>query len=155
MNRILLLTLTIVIYIASISPANGQDSIRVLIIYGSKPARGHSEEGKWFGGKPGGHVALQVGQDSVLSFHPTQYHPPRIFARHKRSKYKSKYDTQSVASTWATFKYASACCYTVDSLRSMVISIPLSPAQRAKLNSIIISYRDQSPYDYALFGMRC
>lgn|GEM_PF-817166 len=150
------------------------DSIRVLIIYGSKPAKGHSQEiernarfqpttektsspaeYKWFGGRPGGHVAIQVDKDRVISFGPTKYRPIcHIFARSKPANFRSRYRIETVERFWETFNYTGAH-YSRDSLKRMVVSIPVSPAQKRKLDSITTAYTTQVPYDYAVLGMRC
>jgi hypothetical protein len=131
------------------------DSIRVLIIYGSKPAKGHPKEYKWFGGRPGGHVAIQVDQDRVISFGPTKYHPMcHIFARSKPANFRSRYRIETVERFWETFNYTGAK-YPVDSLRRMIVSIPVSAKQKRKLDSIARAYTTQVPYDYAVLGMRC
>lgn len=131
------------------------DSIRVLIIYGSKPAKGHPHEYKWFGGRPGGHVAIQIDRDRVLSFGPTKYHPIcHIFSRSNAANFKSAYRIESVRRFWETFNYTGAR-YPIDSLKRMVVSIPVSSRQKRKLDSIASAYTTHVPYDYAVLGMRC
>ncbi|HEY4291297.1 MAG TPA: hypothetical protein VGN00_29550 [Puia sp.] len=135
--------------------AQDADSIRILIIYGSKPAKGHPAEYKWFGGRPGGHVAIQVDNDRVISFGATKYRPMcHIFARSRPARFKSRYRIESVERFWGTFNYTGAR-YIVDSLRRMVVSIPVSPIQKRRLDSIVSAYTAQVPYDYAVLGMRC
>ena len=131
------------------------DSIRVLIIYGSKPAKGHPQEYKWFGGRPGGHVAIQVDTGRVISFGPTKYHPIcHIFARSKPANFRSRYRIEPVERFWETFNYTGAR-YPIDSLKRMVVSIPVTPKQKRKLDSIAGAYTAHVPYDYAVLGMRC
>lgn len=132
-----------------------RDSVRVLIIYGSKPAKGHKEQYKWFGGKPGGHVALDLGHDRVLSFAPTKYHPIcHIFARSKAKNFRSRFRYESVERFWQTFNYTGDH-YLVDSLKRMVVTIPINARQRRTLDSLAAAYTRQTPYDYAVLGMRC
>src|SRR5690606_6575663 len=51
--------------------ASDTDYIRVHFLYGSTPKREFKEsETKWFGGKLGGHVGVEVGTDSILNFVP-------------------------------------------------------------------------------------
>jgi hypothetical protein len=131
------------------------DSIRVLIIYGSKPSKGHPTEYKWFGGRPGGHVAIQVDTDRVISFGPTKYHPIcHIIARSKPANFRSRYRIETVERFWETFNYTGAR-YPIDSLKRMVVSIPVTPEQKRKLDSIAVAYTAHVSYDYAVLGMRC
>jgi hypothetical protein len=131
------------------------DSIRVLIIYGSEPAKGHPHEYKWFGGRPGGHVALQLGRDRVLSFAPTKYHPwCHIFPSSKHANFKSTFRTESVGAFWETFNYTGGR-YHIDSLKRLVVVIPITARQRKMLDSLSKAYLTRTPYDYAVVGMRC
>ena len=133
-----------------------KDSVRILIIYGSEPARGYPSEYKWFGGRPGGHVVLQTGNDRVLSFAPTIYHPwCHIFPSRKPADFRSSFTTRSVSAFWQTFNYTHSRKYHVDSLRQLVVSIPITPTQRKKLDSLSRTYLSHPPYDYAVVGMRC
>ncbi len=143
------------VFLSFLTFAQNPDSVRVLIIYGSKPAKGHPQEYKWFGGRPGGHVAIQVDRDRVISFSPTKFRPIcHIFARSKPSNFKSRYRIESVQRFWETFNYTGAR-YPVDSLKRMVVSIPVSPKQKRKLDSITAAYTTHVPYDYAVLGKRC
>jgi len=42
-----------------------------------------------------------------------------------------------------------------DKVKTLTILIPVSEQQLCKLDSITKVYLNQTPYDYALFGMRC
>ncbi|MBS1662149.1 MAG: hypothetical protein JST68_13985 [Bacteroidetes bacterium] len=129
-------------------PGGAPDSIKVLIIYGSKPIKGHPEERKWFGGRPGGHVVIQFSPDSVISFSPTRYRPVcHIFSRSKPDNFKSHFRIETPERFWRTFNCRKP--------RGMIISIPITPAQKQKLDSITATYLTNTPYDYAVFGMRC
>jgi len=152
--RPLLILLFVMLVGTLAQPAMAQDSIRILIIYGSKPAAGHPEQYKWFGGRAGGHVAIEVVDDTVLSFHPTKY-PCHLFAKHRPSRFASAFSLQTVYQTWNTFNYNGDQNYPMDSLRHIILTIPLTPAQRAKLNDITVRYHANVPYDYATVGMRC
>lgn len=133
-----------------------KDSIRVLIIYGSEPAAGYSTEYKWFGGRPGGHVVLQTGRDRVLSFAPTVYHPIcHIFPSRRPADFRSSFTTKSVGAFWQTFNYTHTRKFCVDSLRQLVVSIPITSIQRKRLDSLSRAYLAHPPYDYAVVGMRC
>ena len=134
---------------------NTPDSIRVLIIYGSKPAKGHPKEYKWFGGRAGGHVALDLGNDRVLSFAPTKYRPwPHLIACAKPKNFRSTFRIESVDAFWKTFNYTGGR-YHIDSLQRMVVAIPINPRQRKTIDSLSTVYLAHTPYDYAVLGMRC
>jgi hypothetical protein len=46
-----------------------QDVVVVHFLYGSKPSREARDiEKKWFGGKLGGHVGIEITPDSILNF---------------------------------------------------------------------------------------
>ena len=132
------------------------DSIRILMLYGSKPAKGHPEEPKWFGGKPGGHVAIDMGGDSTLNFGPTKYRPfCHIFSRSKPANFKSRFHIRNVDAFWRTFNYTHPVNDHADSIKGLVIVMPITPQQKQKLDSITKAYLSNTPYDYAVFGMRC
>jgi hypothetical protein len=132
------------------------DSIRVLMLYGSRPARGHPEEPKWFGGRPGGHVAIQLGGDSTLNFSPTKYRPMcHIIARGKAANFRSTFRIRTAESFWGTFNYTHPLNAHRDSLMGLVIAIPVTAQQRSRLDSLTAVYLGHAPYDYAVLGMRC
>src|ERR1700741_2237387 len=57
----------------SFEPAIANDStiIKVHFLYGSKPAKQYKDsESKWFGGKLGGHVGIEVDSNRILNFIP-------------------------------------------------------------------------------------
>jgi len=132
------------------------DSIRVLMLYGSKPAKGYPDEPKWFGGRPGGHVAIDMGGDSTLNFGPTKYRPMcHIFSRRQPANFRSTFRIRTIAAFWRTFNYTHPINDHADSLKGLVIVMPVSPEQKRKLDSIARSYLATPPYDYAVLGMRC
>jgi len=129
-----------------------KDSIKVLFIYGSRPASGYEGvEPRWFGGMRGGHVAIQIGDDKVLSFRSTEY-PCHVFSKHKKEKLASLWEYKTVTGAWQTFPPHH---YTIDSLQRAVVVIPITAEQRAILDSLAIAYTNKTPYDYAVFGIRC
>lgn len=126
-----------------------QETIRIMFIYGSKPASGYEKmERTWFGGIHGGHVAMEIGSDSVLGFRSTEY--PCHFFPHK--KFSSMFEIRSVYRTWEIFPPHN---YKVDELKRVVFAIPITPAQKLKIDSIARRYLHKTPYDYATMGMRC
>jgi hypothetical protein len=133
--------------------AQMSDSIKVLFIYGSKPAREFKNtEHRWFGGVRGGHVAIQIGPDKVLSFRSTKYNPCHILSARHSAKYASVFEIRTVHATWEIFPPHN---YIIDSLKRAEVVIPIDSTQRARIDSITKAYTKQAPYDYAVFGMRC
>ncbi len=128
------------------------DSIKVLFIYGSKPARRFKGvERRWFGGTRGGHVGIQFAPDKVLNFRSTKY-PCHIIGSSRRSRFRSEFDIRSVRSSWEIFPPHN---YNIDSLQRAVVVIPITLQQRQLLDSIITNYTRKVPYDYGTLGMRC
>jgi hypothetical protein len=131
---------TILVFIFSISsfaqPAS--DTIQLHFLYGSRPAKDFKQtESKHFGGIKGGHVNIEAN-GRVLDFLPgncpilPENKKPTGGFRLNQSIY---WDTASTK--WATVK------------------IPVTQQQLTKLDSLFTLYASQTPYDYAVFGMRC
>ena len=126
-----------------------KDSIRVLFIYGSYPAKGYAHtERKWFGGIHGGHVALEIAPDSVLSFRNAK-HPCHVFPRKRPN---SIWEIKTVHGMWESFPPHN---YNEDELNRAVITIPVTVEQKKKIDSMATAYLHKTPYDYAVAGMRC
>lgn len=114
------------------------DTILIHFLYGSRPAKGYRDtEKKYFGGIKGGHVNIEA-KGHVLDFmkgncplFPNKKKPSGGF-RLRNSVY---WDT--AGSKWAT------------------IVVPVSPAQMKMIDSLFHTYSQSTPYDYAIFGMRC
>jgi len=120
---------------------NAQQTIAVHFLYGSKPAKGYKgEEKKWFGGIKGGHVTIETG-DSIIGFQPKGN--CHVFGKKENANgyFNAKQKTNWVKDT-VSLKYAT-------------ILIPLDDARYTKLKSTLDKYLQKSPYDYAVFGMRC
>jgi hypothetical protein len=125
------------------------DSVRVLFIYGSYPAKGYKKtERKWFGGIYGGHVGLEIAPDSVLGFRSTEY--PCHFFPHRR--FSSIWEIKTLYRMWETFPPHN---YKVEELKRVVFTIPVTKTQKHKIDSLAIRYLKKTPYDYATAGMRC
>lgn len=130
-----------VLFAVSIS-SSANDSlthtIRINFLYGSKPAKGYkNSESKLFGGLKGGHVNIQAG-DRVLDFicgnnplFPKKKNPTGKF----RINHGISWDT-------ANTKWSS-------------VTVPVSPEQYSSLQHLFDSLSVKTPYDYAIFGMRC
>ncbi len=127
-----------VIWICVFQSSFCQNSIRVNFLYGSKPAKGYStSEAKHFGGLKGGHVNIEAG-GRVLDFLPGNC---PLFPQNKKPT-GGFYTNSSIG--WDT---AATKC--------MSITIPVSASQLRLLEHIIDSFSRKTPYDYAVFGMRC
>lgn len=123
-------------------PAFGQvatDTIKLNFLYGSIPAKGHKEkEPKYFGGLKGGHVNIEAN-GRVLDFTPKGNCP--VLPNDKNPKggfsINSSVYWDTASSKWATVK------------------IPVTKEQLLYLDTLFSQYSQKSPYDYAVFGMRC
>ena len=141
----IILTLFICLYLL---PCEAQDSgyLKVHFLYGSKPSRKFNNvEPKWFGGMLGGHVGIQGRGDSIASFTPRgRFH---LFAhRHNRH---SLYTEHRVDRFYRIMEG------NLDSVKKAIVYIPVSEQQMDRFDSITRQYFRETPYDYALFGMRC
>ncbi len=140
--------LFLVLLWTSTSFGHGQDSafIRVHFLYGSKPRSAYREsEPKWFGGKLGGHVGVEIGRDSILNFLPAgKFH---VFG--KKEDRHSRFAIHDHDGFYSMFGGEP------DSMKRAVVTIPITPQQRITLDSLAAAYLASTPYDYAFFGMRC
>jgi hypothetical protein len=120
---------------------HAQQTIAVHFLYGSKPAKGYKgEEKKWFGGIKGGHVTIETG-DSIIGFQPKGN--CHVFGKKEKGNgYFSAKQKANWLKDTVSLKYAT-------------VLIPLDEARYLKLKSTVDNYLQKSPYDYAVFGMRC
>lgn len=126
--------------------AHAQAEIEVDFLFGSRPRHAfrHTEP-RWFGGKMGGHVGIAWQADSVISFVPAgKFH----WFSHGRERH-SRFIVQTRQAFWEIFGSPA------DSVRQLRIRIPLDSLQTDQMARIVMAYQQQSPYDYALVGMRC
>ena len=126
--------------------ANDSTYIKVHFLYGSKPKREFKDvESKWFGGKLGGHVGIEIDSNKIIDFVPSgDFH---YFA--KKNDCNSRFAEHNLESFWEIFGGNS------EDVKTMSIKIPISKQQKLQLDSIISVYTSQTPYDYAFIGMRC
>lgn len=123
-----------------------QDTLTVYFLHGSKPKRKYKKvENKWFGGILGGHVGLSIEKNKVLNFVPLGF--SRAFANEKK-KDNGRFISSTEDRFWNIFGR-------VDSVKSTVYKIPITTEQKQKFKSISEAYLKETPYDYALFGVRC
>ncbi len=122
------------------------DTLTVRFLYGSKPKPEHKREQKrWFGGMLGGHVGIQYDSTRFLSF----FYEGRVHIFQRKNRKNGRYDLQSKEE----FNYIMD--KDVDSVKTLVIHIPVTKKQKEKFYSICQSYIENTPYDYAFFGVRC
>lgn len=112
-------------------------TIKINFLYGSRPAKGyHKEESRLFGGIKGGHVSVEAG-GRVLDFHPGN-NP--LFPNNKKPS--------------GGFTIHNCVRWGSDDKWKTVI-VPISEFQYIELQKIFDSVAARTPYDYAIFGMRC
>jgi hypothetical protein len=112
--------------------------VKINFLYGSKPAKGFKQaESKCFGGLKGGHVNIEAG-GRVLDFlcgkNPIlpQNKKPTGGFRLNTTAYKNEEKDK-----WAT------------------VIVPVTEEQFNQLQKVFDSVSVKTPYDYAIFGMRC
>lgn len=111
--------------------------IRINFLYGSKPAKGyHKQESKLFGGLKGGHVNIEAG-GRVLDFSPGN-NP--LFPNNKKPS--------------GGFSINNSVDWDDDDKWKTVI-VEVSESQYEELQKVFDSVAAKTPYDYAIFGMRC
>ncbi|MES2618766.1 MAG: hypothetical protein V4613_12865 [Bacteroidota bacterium] len=120
--------------------------IKVHFLYGSKPKWAHRKtEYKWFGGKIGGHVGIEIDSNEILNFLP--YGRFHWFA-HSKNRH-SHYALHEPEQFWEILGN------TIGTVKKATIVIPITGRQKKQLDSLKQLYMRQTPYDYALAGMRC
>lgn len=120
--------------------------IKVHFLYGSKPRKEYKDtEQKWFGGKLGGHVGIEIDSNRIIDFVPAgKFH----WFGHKKEK-NGAFSTHTAKAFWEIFGTDSG------EVKKTTIVIPITTKQKSKLDSIYDAYTSDSPYDYAFIGMRC
>lgn len=125
-----------------------QDStyLKVHFLYGSKPLKKYKEtEPRWFGGVWGGHVGIEGDSNNIIDFLPMGHF--HWFAK--------KNDRHSTFAVHSPENFYAILGGNPDSVKKAIVYIPVTGQQKAKFDSIATAYLKQTPYDYALFGMRC
>ncbi len=140
--------LLVLFFLAIGAAGNCQDSlyIKVLFLYGSRPAAKYRKtEHRWFGGKLGGHVGIEAGSNQVLNFVPHgRYH---WFAHKTNMHSRFRLDTEN--DFWQILGGNDS------DVKKVTVIIPVARNQRRLLDSLQNAYLNNTPYDYALLGMRC
>lgn len=120
--------------------------IKVHFLYGSKPRKHyHDTESKWFGGILGGHVGIEVDSNKILNFLP----------QGKFHWFASKRNLHSRYALHAEKGFYAILGSSGEDVKKAVVYVPLNAQHKLKLDSLASAYLNQTPYDYALVGMRC
>ena len=121
--------------------AQEEHIIRVIFRYGSIPVHGYEKvEYEEVGGLYGGHVSFGIDSLEIG------------FTNRKRLHlFNDKDDFESLF-YWEYLKnYENQLL----SKKVVVFMVPLTGEQYVKLRAILMQYIENTPYDYAFFGMRC
>ena len=132
----------IIFFLAICSFCSANDTtanyLKVNFLYGSKPAKGFKKtESKHFGGIKGGHVNIEAG-GRVLDFLPGKN--PILPVRKKPS---------------GGYRLNNTAYKNKDQDKWVTIIVPLAQDQFTRLQTLFDSVATHTPYDYAIFGMRC
>jgi hypothetical protein len=93
----------------------------------------------------GGNAGIEGDNDKVVSFLPSgKFH---LIA--KKDNRHSVFALHSVNNFYAVLGG------NADSVKKVIINIPVTLQQKQRFDSITTAYLRQPPYDYALLGMRC
>ncbi len=120
------------------------DSITLHFTHGSVAQPGCPDQRIRRGGTLGGHVEVQI-DTFYYGFNIKNKENFHRFARLQRKFFNSKMDERPV-SVWRE--------KTVNDKRTSMV-IPVTPAEKAKLQQLYRKNVARPPYDYALVGMRC
>ena len=141
--------LFISIFLLSTTKTLGKDTtyrIKIHFLYGSRPMKEYKRtERKWFGGKLGGHIGIEVDSGRILNFLPAG----------AVSLYPNSEEPNSNFVLLNEVRFYSILGGHIDSMKRMTIEIPINKKQKLLLDKISTKYQKNSPYDYAFFGMRC
>jgi len=145
MPKSILLAIIVLLFSVSVG-AQETRFLPVHFLYGSRPLQKYKfMEKKWFGGKLGGHVGIEIDTNKIMNFvHRGTFH----LVSSKQNKHGNY-----IVSSYSHFN--SILGGDSDKVKTLTIFIPVNPQQQMKLDSLSKEYLSNSPYDYALLGMRC
>ena len=136
--RIVLLISLLFLYAAGKANDSSVHYIKINFLYGSKPSKNSKKtESKYFGGLKGGHVNIEAG-GRVLDFLPGN-NP--LFPKKKKPT--------------GGYKLNKACYKHEETDKWTTVIVPISEEQFTQLQKLFDSFATKTPYDYAIFGMRC
>ena len=146
MNKQLLFFTLLALFFAGPIRAQEAGFLPVHFLYGSRPLQKYKfMEKKWFGGKMGGHVGIEIDTNKIMNFvHRGTFH----LVSSKQNKHGNY-----IVSTHSHFN--SILGGDSNKVKTLTIFIPVNTEQQFKLDSLSKAYLDEAPYDYALLGMRC
>ena len=123
------------------SAARAGDSlytIKINFLYGSRPAKGYKDsESRLFGGIKGGHVNIEAG-GRILDFVPGN-NP--LFPNNKNPT--------------GGFKLRQSIYWDIERDKWASVTVPVSEDQYTALQFLFDEVSKETPYDYAILGMRC
>jgi len=138
--------ITILFFSSSFAYSSDSLYIKVHFLYGSKPAQQYKgTERKWFGGVLGGHVGIEGDSGRVLNFRSGG--KCHLFSDKTNSR--ANFEERPVDRFYSIYGGKS------DSMKKTIVYIPVTLEQKKAFDSIAAIYLKQTPYDYAVFGMRC
>lgn len=133
------------LFLASAVLAQDTLFLQVHFLYGSRPKRAYKEvEPKWFGGVWGGHVGVAYQSDSIVNFVPRGKFHVRAHKRDLHSAYAIHNEKDFYAILGSS-----------ERVKRAVVYIPITRVQAQRFDSLTVAYLTNTPYDYALMGMRC
>ena len=134
------------IFVFLLFPAISQDTLKVHFLYGSKPKKDYKDtEKKWFGGVLGGHVGIEGDSGKILNFiNKGNFH---VFSN--KNNMHSRFALHGSRNFYEILGGKS------DSVKKAIVFVPITKEQKQIFDSLSSAYLNQTPYDYALFGMRC
>jgi hypothetical protein len=116
-----------------------KDTIKLHFLYGSVPAPGYKNvERKLFGGIKGGHVNIEAN-GKVMDFMPGN--PCAIVPDNTNPT--------------GGYRLSNSLYWDTATTKWTTVRIPVSSEQLNELEKLFSSYSQKTPYDYAVFGMRC
>lgn len=120
--------------------------LKIHFLYGSRPLKEYKDtEEKWFGGVLGGHVGIEADSNRIVNFLPQG-------SFHVFKKESDRHSTYAVHHESAFYGILGG---DPDSVKKVIVYVPITARQKQQFDSIAAAYLVQTPYDYALFGMRC
>jgi hypothetical protein len=140
------LLLALCCFSATTTIARDTTYLKVHFLYGSRPLKEYKDtEEKWFGGVLGGHVGIEADSNRIVNFLPQG-------SFHVFKKENDRHSTYAVHNESAFYGILGG---DPDSVKKVIVYIPVTARQKQQFDSIAATYLVQTPYDYALFGMRC
>lgn len=132
--------------ISALANAGDTTFLKVHFLYGSRPLKAYKDSGqKWFGGILGGHVGIEGDSDRIINFLPSG-------SFHVFKKENNRHSTFAAHNENSFYGILGG---DPGSVKKAIIYIPVTAQQKQQFDSIAAAYLAQTPYDYALFGMRC